>query len=337
MVLVRLEMDQHAVPPWRIACGRSSSSMFIWKVSSMMPTRGWSTASHERQGLLRGVAEIGFEPVERLDREAHVAAMRRVPPPLRSPSTTRFTRSRRCASSIGVGGRPANTSGVPYSGPPTIVAPHAAATSTQRDQVIHAGLRAMPHRPTQGRAATLTRAASSSEQAGVSRGAPAAAGSSSPGSGTSNSQKSMPARLHAREQRKMLRGERPRIAHRDHADRVVIPSLLLRSGRPPGAAARTGTGCVAGSATSVPPAISKPHWIWFSPMNNLQRHRHGAHVAAGQHQREQVFVPRRDEQVDADRDDARQASGSTTSSIACMRVAPSIIAAWSSSGGMPST
>ena len=62
---------------------------------------------------------------------------------------------------------------------------------------------------------------------------------------------------------------------------------------------------VAGSATSVPPAISRPHWIWFSPMKSCSATVTVRTLRPGQHQREQVFVPGGDEQIDADRHHAR--------------------------------
>ena len=130
MVLVGLEMDQVRAAA-RIACGRSFSSMFMWKVSSMMPTADRSTSSQIHR-LPSGVAEIGFEPVQRLDREtplmphaaAGAASQARPPrvhpflpiaPPRsapaaapRTPAACRTAARRRC------------------------VAPHATATSTQR-------------------------------------------------------------------------------------------------------------------------------------------------------------------------------------------------------------
>ena len=52
-------------------------------------------------------------------------------PAARNPETTRSTRAKRSASATGAGARPAKTSGAPYNGPPTSVAPSATATSAQ--------------------------------------------------------------------------------------------------------------------------------------------------------------------------------------------------------------
>ncbi len=56
---------------------------------------------------------------------------------------------------------------------------------------------------------------------------------------------------------------------------------------------------VTGIAISVPPAVSRPHWMVNSPMKCCSAHGDGAHVLPGQHHGEQILVPGGDEDIDA--------------------------------------
>src|SRR5262249_28889545 len=76
-----------------------------------------------------------------------------------------------------------------------------------------------------------------------------------------------PRPLHARKQRKVLRGERPCVGHRNHADRVH-PFTAPPVNPPTSRRCANRNSSVAGSAINLPPAVSGPQWISFSPMNN---------------------------------------------------------------------
>ena len=125
--------------------------------------------------------------------------------------------------------------------------------------------------------------------------APAAAGSTSSSSGTSSSQKSMPAVAHAGEQREMRGGERPGVGHGDDADRrgpgcghpftapPVRPPTRLALGQ------QEQNGC--GQRDQRAARHQQAPLDLVLADEALQRDGDGADVLAGQHQREQVFVP----------------------------------------------